>query len=142
MNNDITYNNKITVEEYYVMRESAGWFLPENSQAEQSLNNSMYIITARDNNKIVGMARLVGDGAYFTLLVDVIVLPEYQGQKIGSTMVENILTYVKNKRKKGQYISVQLREKKVSMKNSDLKNAPMSRQAVVWVYYYVNNNML
>lgn len=31
MNNDITYNNKITVEEYYVMRESAGWFLPENS---------------------------------------------------------------------------------------------------------------
>lgn len=108
MNNDITYNNKITVEEYYVMRESAGWFLPENSQAEQSLNNSMYIITARDNNKIVGMARLVGDGAYFTLLVDVIVLPEYQGRKIGSTMVENILTYVKNKRKKGQYISVQL----------------------------------
>ncbi len=104
----IEFSNKITVEEYFYMRKSAGWYVPEKKQAEKSLENSLCIVTARDNGEIVGMARLVGDGAFYTLLVDVVVIPQYQGNGIGKNMVERILEFAKSMREENQIISVQL----------------------------------
>jgi GNAT superfamily N-acetyltransferase len=42
------------------------------------------------------MTRLIFDGAYIAVLVDVIVLSEYQGHGIGKTMIEKALAYLKN----------------------------------------------
>ncbi len=104
----IELSDNISLEEYFYMRKSSGWYLPEKNQAQKSLENSLCLVAARDNGKIVGMARLVGDGAFYTLLVDVIVLPHYQGNHIGRMMVERVLEFAKGMRKKNQIISVQL----------------------------------
>lgn len=108
MENNIILTDKITVDEYNSMREAVGWYLAEATQTEESLRNSVYIITARENGRIVGMARLIGDGVLYFFLVDVIVHPEYQGKGIGRLLVENILEFIRSNRKTGQFFSVQL----------------------------------
>ena len=40
---------------------------------------------------MVGFARMVGDGILFAYIQDVMVLPEYQGQHVGSCLMEYIL---------------------------------------------------
>ena len=46
--------------------------------AEISLQNSIYCITVKDNNQIIGMGRIVGDGAIYFYIQDIVVHPEYQ----------------------------------------------------------------
>ena len=41
--------------------------------------------------KIIGFARIVGDGMLFAYIQDVMVLPEYQGRHIGSVLMEYIM---------------------------------------------------
>ena len=41
------------------------------------------------------MGRIVGDGGIFSLIVDIIVIPEYQGQGIGKTIILNIMDWIK-----------------------------------------------
>ena len=49
------------------------------------LGSSLMTLTAYDD-KAVGMGRLVGDGIYDTI-VDVVIMPEYQGRGIGKGIV-------------------------------------------------------
>ena len=53
--------------------------------------NTLYSVCAYDGEKIVGFARIVGDGVLFAYIQDVMVLPEYQGQHVGSCLMEYIL---------------------------------------------------
>ncbi len=77
------------------------WYLfsrksPNHSvtSAEQSLQNSLYSICAIHENKVIGFGRVVGDGQLYFYLQDMIVLPEYQGQGIGSQIIETIRNHV------------------------------------------------
>ena len=51
--------NTLVYEDYCRLRESVGWTNFPN--AEKSLKNSLYTIAAMQDNKIVGMGRLIGD---------------------------------------------------------------------------------
>jgi ribosomal protein S18 acetylase RimI-like enzyme len=44
-------------------------------------------ITARDGSKLVGCLRILSDGCYFGTITELLVLPEYQGQGIGSRLL-------------------------------------------------------
>ena len=54
----------------------------------------MCVVVARDKNKIIGMARLIGDYGTHGLIVDVVVLPNYQNKGIGSKLVLKIKDFV------------------------------------------------
>ena len=43
-------------------------------------------ITAYDGQKLVGCLRILSDGCYFGTITELLVLPEYQGQGIGSRL--------------------------------------------------------
>ena len=45
-------------------------------------------ITAYDNNKLVGCLRILSDGYYFGTITELLVLPEYQRQGIGSKLLQ------------------------------------------------------
>lgn len=53
------------------------------------------------------MGRLIGDGLYY-LIVDVVVIPEFQGKGIGSRIIDMLLKYVDGKLPEGGRASVQL----------------------------------
>ena len=56
----------------------------------------------------VGMARVVSDGGYMTLVADVMVLPEYQGKGIGRQLMTNISEYFDSPSSDGRCIMVNL----------------------------------
>jgi ribosomal protein S18 acetylase RimI-like enzyme len=72
------------------------------------LKNYAFLIVAKINGESVGMTRLIFDGSYIAVLVDVIVLPEYQRRNIGRTMIEKAVEYVKTNMVNGEQAVVML----------------------------------
>ena len=99
--------NQLNYETYYTLRGSVGWNNWSKEQAEKALENSYYSIVIFYNDNAIGMGRVVGDGIYFTI-VDVVVRPEYQGRKIGTTIMNSILEYIEKNMCEGSRVSVQL----------------------------------
>ena len=93
--NDIQYEEKIpTPDEYNHIADSVGWGSSENKIVEIALNNSLYSICAYDGDKMIGYGRIIGDKTMFLYIQDIMVLPEYQSQKVGSHIMEKILNKV------------------------------------------------
>lgn len=99
--------NQLNYETYYTLRKSVGWNNWSKEQAEKALENSYYSIVIFYNDNAIGMGRVVGDGIYFTI-VDIVVRPEYQGRKIGTTIMDSILEYIEKNMCEGSRVSVQL----------------------------------
>ena len=99
--------NSLTYQEYISLRSVVGWNNFSEEQASNSVSNSVYNIKVVDDNKTIAMGRLIGDGMYY-LLVDIIVSPEFQGNGIGSKIIDMLLAYVDNKTPIGGRSSVQL----------------------------------
>ena len=94
----ITYKNEIPATEYNNLRIGAGWRSLSIEQAEVGLSNSAYLISAWDDDKPIGVARVISDRGYIYLIVDVIVAPDYQGQGIGRHMVEEIEVWLRQEK--------------------------------------------
>ena len=58
---------------------------------EQALSHSLEIYVALDGDAVVDLIRLVGDGFSSVLVQDLIVLPIYQRQGIGSALMKEAL---------------------------------------------------
>jgi len=105
---DIKYVKQISVEDYNYLRKSVGWAEIERSQALAGINNSAFIISALVNDKTAGAARVVSDGGYIVVIADVMVLPEYQGNGIGKTMMQKVMDFIKGNVNEGQCVFVNL----------------------------------
>ena len=99
--------NELIYEDYVSLRTSVGWNNFAKEQVATSINNAILNLTVVQKDKTIAMGRLIGDGIYY-LIVDVVVRPEYQGQGIGSTIIEMFLEYVEEHTPAGGRSSVQL----------------------------------
>jgi len=104
----IDYKYDISVEDYNFLRKSVGWKEINITQAQIGISNSLYLITAIHMNKTIGLVRVVGDGGYVAIIVDVIVLPNYQGKGIGKSLIQKIMEFINNDMLEGQSIFVNL----------------------------------
>ena len=99
--------NALSYEIYHELRNCVGWKNWSEEQARKALKNSAYNIVVQDGAEAVAMARLIGDGIYY-IIVDVVVVPSYQGQGIGQRLIEMLLEYVTQNQPAGSRVSVQL----------------------------------
>lgn len=99
--------NVLSYEDYYRLRTSAGWRNFPRLQAETALNHSLYTVIAVENDHTIAMGRLIGDGQYY-MIVDVIVHPDFQKQKIGTSILNMLLNYIDRHILDGGRASVQL----------------------------------
>ena len=107
-NNTMEYKeNKLCFEDYCKLRESVDWLLFSKEQTQEALNNSLYTVTAVNENQTVGMGRLIGDGMYY-MLVDIVVHPTYQKKGIGTNITNMLIEYVRNRTPIGGRSSIQL----------------------------------
>ncbi len=58
------------------------------------------------NDHIIGMSRLVGDDSFIYFVADVIVLPEYQNQGIGTALMKTIMSYLQENVQDYSYITL------------------------------------
>ena len=102
--------DSITSEEYMKLREAVGWGLFPLEEAQAGLRNS-YIWCLRDNEasgKPIGIGRVIWDHGYVMYIADIIVIPEYQGNGIGTAIVNRLLDYITEHTEEGNFTSVGL----------------------------------
>ncbi len=87
---------KPSVEEYIKLRNSIGWKILQHDKIEKGLNNSTYCVCVEDQGNIIGFGRIVGDGATVFYIQDIMVVPSYQKQKIGTLIMKKIIDYIDN----------------------------------------------
>ena len=100
----IAYTNDLTPDEYLHLREAVGWARLSHGQAERGLANATHLVVARDDGRAVGMARVLFDFGYTAYIHDVIVLPEYQRQGIGTALMSNVLDWLKANSYEGDFM--------------------------------------
>ena len=105
---DVKFRNKISVNDYLKLRESAGWQNISARQARAGLRNSAYVLAAIYKGETIGMVRIISDGGYVALIVDFAVLPEFRGKGVGSRMMEILMERVHDGIRDGEGVSVQL----------------------------------
>ncbi len=94
--------NSITIEEYMYLREMVNWKKLSHRQSELAIKNSLLVVKAVDSDgNIIGMGRIVGDGAVICYIQDLIVIPEIQGKKVGTMIIERLIKYVRGIKEEG-----------------------------------------
>lgn len=83
-----------TVNEYNYLTQQVGWGIENTCIVDEALKNTIYSICAYNDKQIVGYARIIGDKTLFLYIQDVMVIPEFQGKKIGSNLMDYILKEV------------------------------------------------
>ncbi|MDU6316701.1 MAG: GNAT family N-acetyltransferase [Streptococcus mitis] len=83
----------VKLEDVLHLYQAAGWtnYTNQPQMLEQALSHSLVIYMALDGDAVVGLIRLVGDGFSSVLVQDLIVLPSYQHQGIGSALMKEAL---------------------------------------------------
>lgn len=104
----IEFKDTLTVDSYNNLRKSAGWIEVEQTQAQIGIANSAFLIAAYDGEACVGCMRVVSDGGYTAIIVDVLVLPEYQKSGIGKEMMTKAIAFLQKPLEKGQMVMVNL----------------------------------
>ena len=88
----------VKLEDVLHLYQTVGWtnYTHQPQMLAQALTHSLAIYLARDGEKIVGLVRLIGDGFSSVFVQDLIVLPTYQRQGIGSTLMKQALSDYKD----------------------------------------------
>ncbi len=88
--------DQLDIDTYLELREAVSFAKLTRDQARRALDNSMYVLTAFEHGKAVGMGRIVGDGAVICYVQDLIIRPEVQGRGIGGVILEGLKSFVIN----------------------------------------------
>ena len=83
----------VKLEDVLHLYQTVGWtnYTHQPQMLGQALSHSLATYLARDGEEIVGLVRLVGDGFSSVFVQDLIVLPSYQRQGIGSNLMKEAL---------------------------------------------------
>jgi GNAT superfamily N-acetyltransferase len=82
-----------SIEEYETLIRAVGWVHTNMEAVPTALRNTLYCVVAVENEKAVGMARVVGDGTMGLYVQDVMVLPDRQRQGIGTALMEAVMIH-------------------------------------------------
>ena len=104
-----TQDKIFTMEQVESLFLSVGWVSGQYpKRLYKALMNSSTVITAWDNDRLVGLVRLLDDSEMVAYMHYVLVNPKYQGRGIAGNMIE----FIKEKYKNYLYIEIMPEESK------------------------------
>lgn len=86
-------NNKIPAfNDLIKLYEDAGWtnYTSHPEMLIPAYEHSLAVISAWDNERLIGTIRVVGDGYSIIYIQDLLVIKEYQRRGIGSTLLKMV----------------------------------------------------
>ncbi len=101
-------DNVLKAEDFVRLKVAAGFMDRPFEQADRAIGNGLFNVSAISDGKVIGMGRLVGDGAMYWYLQEIIVLPEYQGKGFGRSIVDRLIEYIMSSAIPGTKIEVGL----------------------------------
>ncbi|ATC94954.1 GNAT family N-acetyltransferase [Pseudoalteromonas tunicata] len=95
-----------TAAEFVHLRQEVGWGELPLDLAQAALEQSLFHVAIRMQGELIAMARVIGDGALFFYIQDVIVAPSYQKQGLGAVLMEQIQGYLATAASKGATVGL------------------------------------
>lgn len=95
-----------TLAEYKYLRSSAGWWETDDAATIQALKNSMFSLVAIEDGKVIGCGRIGGDGGLYYYIQDLIIHPDYQNQGIGTSLMKELMGYIRANVKPGTFVAL------------------------------------
>lgn len=80
--------------EFNYLTNSVGWGTRSDEIVAEALNNTLYSLCVYDDDKLIGYGRIIGDKTIFLYIHDIMVIPEYQNQSIGTQIMNNLLQQI------------------------------------------------
>lgn len=87
--------NELSAEVFLQLYTSVGWEPPAIGQVQKALENTIATFTAYDNDKAIGMVRLIGDSGMSFYIKDFAVVPAYQSKGVGTLLLNALEDYIK-----------------------------------------------
>jgi ribosomal protein S18 acetylase RimI-like enzyme len=92
------------VDEFIALRLAAGLSAKTTEAAQRGLPASLFSVCVRDNGRLIGMGRVIGDGGCNFEVVDVAVHPEYQRRGLGYQIMEVLMNDLRGSAPKSAYV--------------------------------------
>lgn len=100
----ITYkkDKNISSQHLDTLYSSVGWisYTHDLDQLKRAVAHSLFVLSAWEDNTLIGLIRTVGDGETILYIQDILVHPDYQNKKIGSELMSQTLEEFKAIRQK------------------------------------------
>ena len=98
-------NTAVSPDDYNELREKSGIGNKKSKEnAKTAIENSLFITSIYDVDKLIAMARVVGDGAISLVVTDVMVDSEYQKNGLGRVLMNEINKYLDENFDEDSYI--------------------------------------
>ena len=102
----VLIDNVLQPEDFVRLRVATGFAEVPIEHAERALAGGLLNVSATYEGQLVGMGRLVGDGAMYWYLQEIIILPEYQKQGIGTKIVNHLVDYAVEHSATGKFTTI------------------------------------
>ena len=100
--------NELTAEEFIFLWEAVWGDGPSLEQTELAMKHTLFRVSIYDKDKIIAMARMIGDMGLNYYIKDVVVKPEYQKKGIGKMLINELMKYIGGNGVKNTNIFVEL----------------------------------
>jgi len=80
--------------EFENLRSSIGWKNCASQVTSKSIENTLFWASFYDGKELAATGRIIGDGAMYFYIQDVIVAPKFQGCGLGKSIMEHIEKYL------------------------------------------------
>lgn len=91
----VTYESNLIPEpdEIIALYTAIGWaaYTDDSERLNRAVRSSTHVVTARRGGQLVGLVRVVSDGASIVYLQDVLVDPDHQRRGVGQELVTRVL---------------------------------------------------
>ena len=81
------------VEEIKSLYTAVGWiaYTKDMQALEQGYKNSLLVLAAYENDELLGVIRVVGDGYTVVFIQDILVFPDKQRKGVGTALLKMVL---------------------------------------------------
>lgn len=85
----------LTAELYVSVRDAVGFYHYDREDARMALDGGLYSVVAYVDGQVAGIGRVVGDGRIAFFIKDLVVLPQYQGDGVGTAVLRALITRIR-----------------------------------------------
>ncbi len=101
---EIRVGHDIQFDQLLALYESVGWIAytheQRRAQLQNAIRNSTYVVSAWQEERLIGLARGLSDDVSIFYLQDILIHPDFQRQGIGRRLLNNCLERFKHVRMK------------------------------------------
>lgn len=94
------------LDDYLHLRQASGLTPFSVEAAAIGLKGTLFGVRVVQDDHIVGMGRIIGDGGCFFQVTDIAVLPEHQGKGLGKRIMAALVAYLRDNAPATAYVSL------------------------------------